>query len=50
MGRMPRRLNEFIIDKSTFKPRLTIKLFFLLDQQIYGDCTYIWPALPLRIL
>jgi len=41
---------NLLLIKAHFKPFLIIKLFFLLDQQIYGDCTYIWPALPLRIL
>lgn len=41
---------NLLLIKAHFKPPLTIQLFFLLDQQIYGDNTYIWPALPLRIL
>ena len=30
---------KFLLIKVHFKPRLTIKSFFLLDQQIYGDYT-----------
>ena len=41
---------NLLLIKAHFKPLLIIKLFFLLDHQIYADCTYIWPALPLRIL
>jgi hypothetical protein len=41
---------NLLLIKAHFKPLLTIKLFFLLDQQIYGNYTYIWPALLPRIL
>jgi hypothetical protein len=41
---------NLLLIKAHFKPRLIIKLFFLLDQQIYGNYTYIWPALLPRIL
>ena len=41
---------NLLLIRTHFKALLTIKLFFLLDQQIYGDYTYIWPDLPLRIL